>query len=156
YLAPLMPQLKDLLKEYQLAGHGKVKVEFVDPLDAPEIEREAGEKYGIKPVQFQTSSKYQASIVNSYFDVLVSYGDQYELLDWQSLIEVKVSGTDERQLDVQLRNPEYDITSAIKTVFYNYKEAGNLFADVREPITFYGYISADNRLPGPLKEFKTQ
>ncbi|MBX9696135.1 MAG: GldG family protein, partial [Cyanobacteria bacterium] len=156
YLAPLMPQLKDLLKEYQLAGHGKVKVEFVDPLDAPEIEQEAGEKYGIKPVQFQTSSKYQAAIVNSYFDVLVSYGDQYELLDWQSLIEVKMGGTDERQLDVELRNPEYDITSAIKNCFYNYKAEENQFADVKEPITFYGYISPDTKLPLQLKEFKKQ
>ncbi len=149
-----MPQLKDILKEYQLAGRGKVKVDFVDPLEAPEIEREAGEKYGVKPVQFQTSNKYQAAIVNSYFDVVVVYGDQFQRLDWQSLIEVKIGGTDERQVDVELRNPEYDITSAIKKVVFNFRQRGNLFADIAQPVTFYGYISGDNRLPEPLKEYR--
>src|SRR5690606_38600650 len=70
-LAPLVPQLRDLLKEYEVAGDGRVRVEFVDPLENPDLEREAGEKYDIKPVAFQTASKYQAAVVNSYFDVLI-------------------------------------------------------------------------------------
>ena len=43
-LAPLQPQLRDLLREYEVAGQGKVKVEFVDPQESSESEQEAGEK----------------------------------------------------------------------------------------------------------------
>ena len=34
-LAPLVPRMKDLLKEYQVAGAGKVRVELVDPVEDP-------------------------------------------------------------------------------------------------------------------------
>ena len=46
-LAPLQPQLRDLLREYEVAGQGRVRGEFVDPQEKPELEQEAGEKYGI-------------------------------------------------------------------------------------------------------------
>jgi len=147
-LAPLVPQLRDLLKEYEVAGQGMVHVEFVDPLEQPELEQEAGEKYGIKPVAFQTASKYQASVVNSYFDVLVRYGDQYEKLGFRDLIEVKVRPDDE--LEVRLRNPEYDLTRTIKKVLYAYQGGGDLFAGLRHPVVFKGFISAPTKLPQPL------
>lgn len=153
-LAPLVPRLRDLLNEYAVAGHGKVKVEFVDPLDSPELEREAGEKYGIKPVVFQTASKYQASVVNSYFDVLVKYGDKFETLSFRDLIELKTTG--EQDIEVELRNPEYDITSTIKKVISSYRSEGGLFADIKKPVSFIGYISADANLPEPLRDFKSK
>ncbi|MDZ4835295.1 MAG: Gldg family protein [Candidatus Melainabacteria bacterium] len=153
-LAPLVPRLRDLLNEYAIAGRGKVKVEFIDPLENPELEREAGEKYGIKPVVFQTASKYQAAVVNSYFDVLIKYGDQHETLSFRDLIEVKLSG--EQDLDVELRNPEYDITSTIKKVLSAYRSSGNVFLDIKDPVVFKGFISSDTNLPMPLAEFKTK
>jgi len=153
-LAPLVPRLRDLLNEYGIAGGGKVKVEFVDPLENPDLEREGGEKYGIKPVVFQTASKYQAAVVNSYFDVLIKYGDKFETLSFRDLIEVKISG--EQDLDVELRNPEYDITSTIKKVISSYRAEGNLFLDIKEPVKFKGYISADANLPEPLAQFKAK
>ena len=115
-LAPLVPQLRDLILEYEVASGGKVRAEFVDPLEHPELEEEAGQKYGIKPVPFQISDKYQASLVNSYFDVLVQYGDQYQVLGFRDLVEVR-SAT-ETQMDVELQNPEYEITRSIKKVLY--------------------------------------
>ncbi len=151
-LAPLIPRLRDLLNEYAIAGKGKVKVEFVDPLENPELEREAGEKYGIKPVAFQTANKYQAAVTNSYFDVLIKYGDQHETLSFRDLIEVKITG--EQDIDVELRNPEYDITSAIKKVLSSYRSSGNIFLDIKDPVVFKGYISSDANLPQPLAEFK--
>ena len=153
-LAPLVPRLRDLLNEFAMAGHGKVKVEFIDPLDSPELEREAVEKYGIKPVVFQTASKYQASVVNSYFDVLIKYGDKFETLSFRDLIEVKTSG--EQDMEVELRNPEYDITSAVKKVISSYRSEGGLFGDIKEPVSFTGYISADANLPEPLRDFKAK
>jgi ABC-2 type transport system permease protein len=147
-LAPLVPQLRDLLREYEIAGGGKVRVEFVDPLENPDLEREAGEKYGIRPVAFQTESKYQAAVVNSYFDILVQYGGEYEKLGFRDLIEIKAGG--EADIDVRLRNPEYDLTRTIKKVLYGYKGGGDLFAGLTSPVTFRGYISAPEKLPEPL------
>lgn len=151
-LAPLVPRIRDLLGEYGVAGGDKVRVEFIDPQENPDLEQEAGQKYGIRPVPFQTASRYQASVTNSYFDVLVQYGDQFETLGFRDLIEVKAGG--ETELDVELRNPEYDITRAIKKVLYSYQGGGDLFADIGKPVEFVGYISSDSRLPEELVELK--
>ena len=151
-LAPLVPRLRDLIDEYQVAGKGKVRVEFIDPQSSPEAEQEANQKYAIKPVPFQVSDRYQAAVVNSYFNVLLQYGDQHQVLGFRDLIEVKQRG--EGNLDVLLRNPEYDITRALKKVMLAYQSGGNLFDTVKGNINFTAYISADNLLPARLAEFK--
>ena len=151
-LAPLVPRLRDLLEEYAIASNGKARVEFVDPIENPELEKEAGERYGIRPVPFQFSSKYQAAVVNSYFDILIQYGDQYETLGFRDLIEVKVQGVNDLQVD--LRNPEYDITRSIKKVLYTYQGGGDLFSSIPHPVVFKGYISPDARLPKQLVKLK--
>lgn len=138
-LAPLVPQLRDLLKEYQLAGKGRVSLQIVDPQTDPDAEREAGERFGVKPVPFQVASKYQSAVVNSYFDIVVQYGDQYERLGFKELIEVKLRGTDD--IDVRLKNPEYDLTRTIKKVLYAYQAGGDLFAGLTGPVIFHGFIS---------------
>lgn len=152
-LAPLVPRLRDMLEEYAVAGQGRVRVEFIDPQENPELEREANEKYGIKPVPFQFASKYQASVVNSYFNILVSYGDQHEVLGFEDLIEVKVLS--ETDLDVELRNPEYDLTQAIKKVLYAYQGAGDLFENLPQGLRFDGYISAPDKLPEILATLRS-
>jgi ABC-2 type transport system permease protein len=149
-LAPLVPQLRDLLREYAVAGGSRVHVEFVDPHDDPTIEEEANSRYNIRPVPFQVSGKYQASIVNSYFDILISYGDQYQVLGFRDLIDVKQ--TSETDLSVELRNPEYATTSAIRKVLLSYQGSGGVFDTLRQPITFTGYISATGNLPEPLQQ----
>lgn len=151
-LAPLVPRLRDLLQEYAVAGGGKVRVEFVDPQEHPEMEKEAGQKYGIRPVPFQTASKYQSAVTNSYFDLLIQYGDQFEVLGYRDLIEIK--SANEENIDVDLRNPEYDITRAIKKVLYSYQGGGDLFAGIGKPVEFTGYISADGKLPEELVALK--
>lgn len=151
-LAPLVPRLRDLLEEYSIAGGDNVRVEFVDPLENPQIEQEAGQKYGIRPIPFQTTSKYQDSVTNSYFDILISYGDQFEKLGFRDLIEIKAQN--EQDLEVELRNPEYDITRAIKKVLYSYQGGGDLFSSIKKPVTFTGYFSTDNKLPQELVTLK--
>jgi ABC-2 type transport system permease protein len=153
-LAPLVPQLRDLLKEYEIAGHGKVRVEFVDPQQNPALEAEANKQYGIQPVPFQTSSKYQASVTNSYFNILVKYGDEYTTLGFRDLIEVKERGEGEGNLKVNLRDPEYTITRAIKKVLNGYRGSGDVLADLPQPVTLQAYISSE-KLPDPLPALKT-
>ena len=147
-LAPLVPQLRDLLEEFAVAGKGRVRVEIIDPQQSPELEREAGEQYGIHPVAFQTETKYQAAVVNSYFDVLIQYGDQFETLNFQELIEIKARS--ESDLEVRLRNPEYDVIRAIKKVLYGYRSGGDVFANLTAPVQFRGFISDAAQLPEPL------
>ena len=153
-LAPLVPRLRDLLAEYAVAGGSKVRVEFVDPAEKPELEQEAGQKYGIRPVPFQTASKYQAAVTNSYFDILIRYGDQFEVLGFRDLIEVKAQS--EKNIDVELRNPEYDITRAIKKVLYSYQGGGDLFSSISKPVALTGYFSADEMLPEELRKLKAE
>ena len=152
-LAPLVPQLKDLLTEYEVAGNGAVRLEIIDPASDPEKEDEANTKYGIRPVPFQVADRYQSSLVNSYFDVLVQYGDENEVLSFRELIEVKVRG--ESDLDVQLRNPEYDITRAIKQALQGFQSGGDLFSNLTTDVEFLGYFSEDARLPIELVDLKT-
>lgn len=151
-LAPLVPQVKDLLQEYEVAANGRVRVEFIDPQQHPELEEEANTKFGIKPMPFQVADRYQASIVSSYFNVLVQYGDAHTVLEFRDLIEVNARA--ESDVEVLLRNPEHDVTRAIKTVLQDYQSAGNLFDTVKQNLIFTGYVSANDKLPEQLVEFK--
>jgi len=153
-LAPLVPRLRDLMQEYAVAGDGQVRVEFIDPQEHPELEQEANERYDIQPVPFQFASKYQATVVNSYFNILIQYGDQHQVLGFNDLIEVKMQS--EADLEVELRNPEYDITQSIKKILYAYQGSGELFDNIPHPVSFIGYISNDEKLPEVLKTFRTE
>lgn len=153
-LAPLVPEMRDLLTEYEVAADGRLRLELIDPAAAPELEDEANSKYGIRPVPFQVADRYESSLVSSYFDVLIQYGDEYEVLDFRDLIEVKVTG--EADLDVRLRNPEYDVTRAIKKVLYGFRGGGDVFDAISDPVEFTGYISADGRLPAALVDLKRE
>ncbi|WP_448245484.1 Gldg family protein [Thalassotalea agariperforans] len=152
-LAPLVPQMRDLMNEYAIAGQGKVRVEFIDPIAEPELEKEANQKYGIRPVPFQVADRYQSSIVSSYFNIVLQYGDQHQVLAFNDLIEVKSQGVGD--IEVQLRNPEHDLTRGIKKVLNSYQAGGNLFDTIKDNITFTGYISAQEQLPEQLANFKT-
>lgn len=151
-LAPLVPRLKDLLQEYVVASGGRARVEVVDPTRDRAAEEEAASRYGIRPVPFQTADRYQAAVVSSYFDVVIAYGDQYETLGFQDLIEVKAYSED--HVDVVLKDPEYAITRAIRKVAGAYQAGGNLFENLTRPVTFTGYISPEPRLPKALRQLR--
>lgn len=153
YLAPLVPRLQDLLREYGAAAGARARVEILDPTRDPEIEEEAASKHGVRPVPFQTADRYQASVVNSYFDVVVSYGDQVEHLGYSDLIEVK-GGDAEGELEVLLKNPEYAITRAIRKAVSAFQAGGNAFQSLERPVELKAYVSADERLPEPLRELR--
>lgn len=151
-LNALVPRMQDLLEEYRIAGEGRVRVEIVDPQKSPELEQEAAEKYGIEPTAFQTADRYQASLVSSYFDLLVQYGDQFQTLNYADLIEIKTLG--ETDLEVRLRNPEYDLTAAIRKVLFAQRTHENLFESIPGKIRFRAFISDDSVLPEKLVGLK--
>ena len=147
-LAPLVPRIRDMLTEYALASGGTVKVEVVDPLSDPEKEAEANQTYGIKPTPLQAADRYGASVVNAYFDILVRYGDQNVVLNFQDLIEVKA--TSNGQPDVRLRNLEYDLTRAIKKAVYGFQSIETVLASLDQAAVLTLYTTP-NTLPEQLQ-----
>ncbi|MEE9411736.1 MAG: Gldg family protein, partial [Methylococcales bacterium] len=154
FLAPLLPQLKDLIEEYAAYGNGRVRVEFIDPTVDAEQEEQAATIYGIKPVPLQIKEKSGTSVVNVYFNVVVRYGDQFEVLGFRDLIDTKSQS--EGDVQVALRNPEYDITRTIRKVLNEYQSQGDLYAYLTNPVKFTGYVSNAEFLPGPLKTYKSK
>lgn len=151
-LAPLVPQLKDLLREYGVAAGGNIRVEIVDPAEDVAAEQEANEDYGIQATPFQVADRYQSALVNAYFNVLVKYGDEYETLGFSDFIEVKTSAGG--QPEVLLRNPEFDITRAARDVLYRYRSGGELFDQIDSPVTLRAYVSGDALLPELLRDYR--
>ena len=152
YLAPLVPRLEDLLREYGVAAGNRARVDFIDPTHDRAQEEEAASRYGVRPVPFQTADRYQASVTNSYFDVVVAYGDQVEKLGYRDLIEVK--GHSEGPLTVVLKNPEYAITRAIRKAVNAYQAGGNVYQTLTHPVQLKAYFSPDARLPEPLRRLR--
>lgn len=152
-LSPLVPRLRDLLAEYAAVGRGRVRVELVDPHADQTIEEEAARKYGIRPIPFQMASRHESGVVNSYFHIVVSYGDQNETLDFQDLIEVKSSSSGD--LDIVLKDPEYAITSTVKKVLASFRAGGSPFDTLTGKVSFRGYISARDKLPPELLELRS-
>ena len=139
-LSPLVPRIRDLLQEYAVAAAGMVEMEIVDPARDPDKEVEANQTYGIRPMPFQVAGRYETSIINSYFDILIRYGDQSATLGFQDLIEVEPlrDGT----IDVHLRNLEYDLTSSIKKVVYGFQSVDAVLATLDSPARLTAYVTS--------------
>lgn len=152
-LAPLAPRIRDTVREIETVSGGRVRAEFVDPREDPDVEEEANQRYDIRPIPLRTEDRYQTSLVNSYFDLLVQYGDKHEVLRFPDLIEVKGgrSGT-----EVRLRNLEYDLARSIKRVLYGFQDIGALFAGIERAVEFEGFISSDEKLPRSMAAFRTE
>ena len=147
-LAPLVPRIRDMLREYEVAAGDQMKLEIIDPAEHPELEAEANQTYGIRPSPFQVSGRYEQSVINSYFDILIRYGDQHVVLSFRDLIEVRSGGGG---VDVRLRNLEYDLTSAIRKVVYGFQSVEAVLAALEDPAQLTVYLTPDT-LPERLSE----
>jgi ABC-2 type transport system permease protein len=147
-LEPLVPQIKDILAEYKVEGRGRVRLAFVDPSKDEDIEQEINERYNIQSLPVQSFTRHEKSVINAYFHVLVSYGDQHEVLSFENLAEVEYDG--EGNPIVRLGNIEYEITKAIRKVVYGFQSLQSVFASLASDVTLHAYISR-NELPEELK-----
>ncbi len=138
-LAPLVPRIKDTLREYELAAKGRLELDFVDPLAHPELEREANQIYGIRPSPLQVSDRGGVSLVNVYFDLLIVYGDQTATLNFSELIEIIDSPFG---VNVRLRNLEYDLTSNIQRVVYGFQSLEAVLAALDQPANLTLYLTS--------------
>ncbi len=141
-LSPLVPRVRDMLQEYEVAAGGMVQLEIIDPAEEPEKEAEANQVYGISPTPFQVAGRYESSVINSYFDILIQYGDQSATLGFNDLIEVSAQRSG--NLDVRLKNLEYDLTSTIKKVVSGFQNVDAVLASLAQPATVDVYITPDS------------
>jgi len=144
-LAPLVPQIRDLLDEYRIAGRGKVRVEVVDPTDSDDAKREAKERFGIDPTPLRFATQTEASVINAYFAIAVEYGDQHAVLGLDDLITVRV--LDVGKVEITLKNLEYQLTKSIKKTVAKFSSIDTLFASAAGTIELTAYVT-----PGTLPE----
>jgi len=138
-LAPLVPQIEDLLDEYSALSRGKLTWQIVDPGENEAAEQEASQRYGVRSTPFQLTSKYEAGIVNAYFALVIKYGDQYKRYGFEDLIEV--TPTPDGDVDVKLRNLEYDLTRGIRKVVADFRRNADLFASLEATARFTAIIT---------------
>ena len=86
-LAPLVPEIIDMLDEYRAVSGGRVQVEIIDPGEDEAAEKIANDRYGVRSTPFRLASKYESGIVNAYFALVVKYADQYVRYGFGDLIE---------------------------------------------------------------------
>ncbi|HEY0195481.1 MAG TPA: Gldg family protein [Kofleriaceae bacterium] len=138
-LAPLVPQLRDLLEEYRLAGRGKVAVQIVDPTDSEDAKREAKERFGIDPRPLPFTTQSEKSVINAYFAIAVEYGDQHAVIGLDELIAVKM--LDLGEVEISLKNPEYQLTKTIKKTVSEFASVDTLFASSPTKIQLTAYVT---------------
>lgn len=95
----LRQEVRDILDEYANYSGGKVRVEFIDPKDNEELQRELYLS-GIPELQFNVLEKDKYQVVKGYLGMVIQYGDKKEAIP-------VVQSTE---------NLEYQITLAIKKV----------------------------------------
>ena len=140
-LAPLIPQLHDLLEEYRVAGNGKVTVDFIDPTDDDNAKREAKERFDINPTPLRFATTTEKSIVDAYFAIAISYGDQHAVLGLDDLMQVR--SVDIGEIEVSLKNPEYQLTRTIKKAISSFSNLDALFASMPGKVELTSYLTPD-------------
>lgn len=137
-LAPLIPQIRDLLAEYEIHGGDRVSVSIADPSGDEDLEAELGEQYGIRSFPFGVADRHSHGVVNSWFHLVVRTGDAFEVLTFEDLIELR---QEESGLSVRLRNLEYDLTRTIHKVSQEFRSTDAILADLPEASRLTAYIT---------------
>lgn len=138
-LAPLVPQIRDLLDEVRVHGRGKVRVEFVDPSESDDAKREAKERFGIDPTPLRFSTQVEKSVVNAYFNIAIEYGDQHAVLGLDDLISVRV--LDVGDIEITLKNLEYQLVKTIKKTVSDFSSVDALFASTASKVQLTAYLT---------------
>lgn len=147
-LAPLLPRVADLLAELEVVGGDRVRVEVVDPSQDAELEQQLVEQYGIRPVPFAVADRHSQAVVNAWFHILVEVAGAHEVLAFDDLVDVRFEGTD---VQVRLKNLEYDLARTIKAVTQDAESLDSLLAQVPEGTTLTTYVSPEV-LPEAFRE----
>jgi hypothetical protein len=72
-------EVKDMLREYELRGKGKVRLELIDPTNNDKLQAEVG-KMGIQPELLSVPGMDQAVIQKIYASIVIQYLDKIEII----------------------------------------------------------------------------
>ncbi len=152
-IAPLIPQMEDLLDEYRAAGGDKVRVEIVDPTDSEDARKEAKDKFGIDPTPLQFATQTEESVVEAYFTIAIEYGDHHAVLKLDDLVQVRAM--DVGEVEITLKNPEYEISRTIKKTVSEFASVDAMFASMPGKVQLTAYLTPkslpENWKDGPKK-----
>ena len=87
-------------------------------------------------------------MVNSYFHIVLKYGDKFEVLSFADLIEVDAR---EGDVDVKLKGLEYDLTRTIRKVSQEFGNIESMLARLPKDVTLTAYITPST-VPDDLKD----
>lgn len=128
-LQPLAPQVAALLEEYAIVGGDDVIAELLDPSSDDDLALLLEQEYGIRPIPMPAADRNETRIVNSWFHVLLRYGDQHTVVTFNELIEAEQDPSS-GDLRVRLKDPEYDLTKAIRRVTQDFATTESLVAEL--------------------------
>lgn len=119
-LRPVLREAKDLLRDYQLFGSGKIQVTTIDPGSDESAANEAN-SIGIQPVQFNVVDQDALSLKRGYFGLAVQYAGESEIIPILS---------DTSDLEYQLtRNIKKLTTSDKKSIVFVTTEGSKSMAE---------------------------
>ncbi|RLC39209.1 hypothetical protein DRH27_00295 [Candidatus Falkowbacteria bacterium] len=93
-------EVADILDEYAAFSNGKIRVEFIDPNDDEDTQRELY-MIGIPQLTFEVYEKDKRQLVNGYMGIAISFEDKTEAIP---------------AIKSDTRDLEYQLTTAIKKV----------------------------------------
>lgn len=78
-LSPTVRQTKDILRDYETLGKGKITVITKDPSSNPNISQEATSR-GVREVQFNVIGQEEFQVKTGFVGLTISYGDSHEII----------------------------------------------------------------------------
>lgn len=151
-LRPLVNPLADILKEFAAESDGHVTTRIVewDTADKATQDR-ASDQFGVKPRPIPMQTSDESTVRNTYFSLVVAYGDQFQRFDQSDLYRVVQVGAG-LDIRVELQNVEYLVAKAIFKVIRGFQSIGAALAtnDLQARIELY--FSPTESLPKVLEK----
>jgi ABC-2 type transport system permease protein len=149
-LRPVALLIQDKVQEMGTASNGKVAVRLVDWEKADKaVTDRATNEFGVKPLQLQVQTADEAAIRNTYFAVVVAYGDRHERFEGRQLWRITSLGTD---ILVEPENVEYLVAKAVNKVVRGFNSVGAALASKNLEASVDFYFSPESELPENLKK----
>lgn len=134
-LARAAAQLRDVLAEYRLVGGARLHVDISDPGLGAQALRRLADRYAVAPFPVRLAT---GRVIRVWFAVVVASEFDRQPLDVLDLTTRRGSGG---TLDVQLRNAEYSITTAVRNVSGGRHSLYELLARTGAPVGLTLYAS---------------
>jgi ABC-2 type transport system permease protein len=145
--------IQDRLLEMSAASEGKLAARLVEWDRAEkEVQDRATEQFGVRPMQLQVQTADEAAVRNTYFSLVVAFGDQSERFDGRQLWKITPLGTD---IVVEPENVEYLVAKAVHKVVRGFNSIGAALATANLKAEANFYFSPVDELPESLRKAPT-